>query len=272
MNKIAAIGIAACAVCILRRHRKSAGVGKLPPRRYFAEIADAQRNGINFGEAYDSSNDPILSRLANKYGFRTSSRSSRSTAEQYFNQLRRQYNAVAGIGATDLPYVESEVHNENGDVIVVYRDYGTKKQQLRDAINYVEEIPLRDADAAYWHTLAYIAGGGKFVWKTKKKAGALISRGTDDILNGSERERKARISYLGSEKNGALSPDQFAERLWSSTAGMDYDGTDSMTMYDGVEQAILSCDSRGNAERTILNLYYDTHKKQDYTEDYDMPF
>lgn len=161
------IGLIAIALC---RKRKHSGIGKLPKRRYFAEIAEAQEHGVDFSWTYDSSNDNILNDMAKKYGFRTSSRSSRSTAEQYFNQLRRQYNAVAGIGATDLPYVESEVYNENGDVIVVYRDYGTKEQQLIDAIKYIEdEMPIRDQDSAYWHVLAYIAGGGKLVWKNKKR-------------------------------------------------------------------------------------------------------
>lgn len=260
------IGIAALALC---KHRKTAdGVGRLPKRRIFAEIADAQRNGINFALPYDSANADTLRRMVNRYGFRASARSPRSTEEQYFNQLRRSYNAVSGIGATNLPYTESEVHNENGDVIVVYRDYGTKDQQLQAAIDLIDSMPLNNTNAAMWRALAYIAGGGKLVWKSKTSSGGqLISRGVDDVLNKSEQERKARISYLGSEKKNALSLDQLAHSMWEST-GMQYD---IATIYDGVEQAVLTCDSRAQAIKYILEMYYNAHKLQDYPDN-DVPF
>ena len=251
------IGIVALA---LLKRRKPSGVGKVPKRRIFTEIATAQKRGIDFSMPFDEADSKVLSELAQRVGFRPSARSAKSTAEQYFNSLRRTYNAVSGIGATNLPYRESEVRNANGDVIITYRDYGTPEQQLRDAYTMIEEMPITDANSAYWHALLYIARGGKLVWKTKKaKDGQVLSRGAGDVLKFSEKERKARISYLGSEANGAMTLDQLTHHLWQSSDGYSRD-TDDGEIYNGVEQAVLSCQSRKQAQREILDLYLSGHQ------------
>lgn len=142
------IGIVALA---LLKGRKASGVGKVSKRRIFTEIATAQNRGIDFSMPYDEADSNVLSELAKRFGFRPSVRSAKSTSEQYFNSLRRTYNAVSGIGATDLPYSTSVVRNANGDVIITYNDYGTPEQQLHDAYNAIEEMPITDVDSAYWH-------------------------------------------------------------------------------------------------------------------------
>lgn len=254
------IGIVALA---LLKGRKASGVGKVSKRRIFTEIATAQNRGIDFSMPYDEADSNVLSELAKRFGFRPSVRSAKSTSEQYFNSLRRTYNAVSGIGATDLPYSTSVVRNANGDVIITYNDYGTPEQQLHDAYNAIEEMPITDVDSAYWHTLLYIAQGGKVVWKTSKsKGGELIGRGAADILNNSEQERKARISYLGSAAKGGKTLDQLTHYLWQSGGGYER-GTDDSAIYDGAEQAVLSCQSRKQAQQDILNMYYSAHQIQE---------
>lgn len=194
------IGIVALA---LLKGRKATGVGKVPKRRIFTEIATAQNRGIDFSMPYDEADSKVLSELAKRFGFRPSARSSKSTAEQYFNSLRRTYNAVSGIGATDLPYSTSVVRNANGDVIITYNDYGTTEQ-----------------------------------------------------------ERKARISYLGSAAKGGKTLDQLTHYLWESSGGYDR-GTDDSAIYDGVEQAVLSCQSMKQAQQDILDMYYSAHQIQE---------
>lgn len=260
------------ALALLRKHNASNGIGRIdtkrPKRRIYHEIEAAQTNEIDLSLPYDSADDKKLNELAKKFGFRPSNRSAKSLEEQYFNSLRKAYNAIAGIGKTSLPYRKSTVKNENGDVILIYNDYGTPDQKLRDAYEYIREIPLVGSDAAYWYTLVYIASGGKFLWKDKRKGGVLISRGVEDILKHSERERKMRISYLGSQAKGALTLDQFAHQLWESAHEWDPDDTgkvDDSVIYNGVEEAILQCTSRGWAQQEILNFYYNAHKND---EDY----
>lgn len=254
------IGIVALA---LLKGRKASGVGKVPKRRIFTEIATAQNRGIDLSMPYDEADSKVLSELAKRFGFRPSARSAKSASEQYFNSLRRTYNAVSGIGATDLPYSTSVVRNANGDVIITYNDYGTPEQQLHDAYNAIEEMPITNVDSAYWHALLYIAQGGKVVWKTSKsKGGELIGRGAADILNNSEQERKARISYLGSAAKGGKTLDQLTHYLWESSGGYER-GADDSAIYDGVEQAVLSCQSRKQAQQDILNMYYSAHQIQE---------
>lgn len=241
-------------------------------RTIFAEIADAQKAGIDFNEPYNPQQSGILNRLAERYNFNKALTTRKDgswydNAEQYFDTLRRTLKAISGVGATDLPYQQSEVRNENGDVIVTYRDYGTPKQRLQDAIYAVEEMSLTDERAAMWHALAYIAGGGKLVWKNKKVGGQLIGRGVEDILRGSEGERKQRISYLGTPAKGALTLDQLAHRLWESSEMK----TDIGVIYDGIEQAILNCTSRKQAQDEVYTIYYKAHYIPDMPE-YDTPF
>lgn len=270
------IGIVALA--LLKGHKPS-GVGavkypygeKRKPRKkrtIFMELADAQKAGIDFNEPYNPQQSDILNRLAEKYNFNKALTTRKDgswydNAEQYFDTLRRTLKAISGIGATNLPYSESKIRNANGDVIITYRDYGTPEQQLQDAYTMIEEMPITDAESAYWNTLLYIARGGKLVWKTKKaKGGELIGRGAADILNNSEKERKARISYLGSEANGAMTLDQLTHHLWQSSDGYSRD-TDDGEIYSGVEQAVLSCQSRKQAQREILDLYLSGHQLED---------
>lgn len=270
------IGIVALA---LLKGRKATGVGsvknlygeKRRPRRkrtIFMELSDAQNAGIDFNEPYNPQQSEILNRLAERYNFNKALTTRKDgswydNAEQYFDALRRTYKAISGIGATDLPYSTSVVRNANGDIIITYNDYGTYEQQLHDAYNTIEEMPITDVDSAYWHTLLYIAQGGKIVWKTSKsKGGELIGRGAADILNNSEQERKARISYLGSAAKGGKTLDQLTHYLWESSGGYER-GTDDSAIYDGVEQAVLSCQSRKQAQQDILDMYYSAHQIQE---------
>lgn len=274
------IGIIALAAL---KGRKQKGVGsvknlygeKRKPRKkrtIFMEIADAQKAGIDFNEPYNPQQSAILNRLAERYNFNKALTTRKDgswydNAEQYFDTLRRTLKAISGVGATDLPYQQSEVKNGNGDVVIIYRDYGTPEQQLQDAIAYIEELPLTDERAAKLRTLAYIAGGGKLVWKNKKIGGQLIGRGVEDILHSSEGERRERISYLGTPAKGALTLDQLAHRLWESS-GME---TDDGVIYDGVELAVLNCTSRKQALEEVMLFYRDAHIIPDMPE-YDTPF
>lgn len=267
-NSILLIGGAIVATIALLRHKKqTSGVGAVK-RRIYAELAAAQDAGVNLDGGYNDRNAQTLERLGKRFGFRQSARSTKPYAESYYNQLRRAYNAVAGIGATTLPYSEYNVRNSNGDVIVTYRDYGSEKQQMADAINWVHDerdIVNNDYDQGYWGTLAYIAGGGRLIWTSKHDH----RRGIKELIFGdnSDSERKARISYIGSEAKGAISPEQLAHRIWES-----YDAKgDDQEIADGVYYAIRSVTSKGEAQNYIMNLYIKRHAVEDYS-DPDLPF
>lgn len=285
---IAELLIGLTALALLKR--KPSGVGKVERRKkrtIYEEIAEAQNSGIDFDSAYDEADNGKLLKLAKKYHFSKSDTARRNgdyygTAEQYFDSLRRAYKVISGIGATTLPFTESKVYNANGDLILTYNDYGTAEQQLHDAINFVDNVnsPVRSAENAYWRTIAYIAAGNKFIWKSGKRGEReeycvdtlfAYDGGKYEFARSGNSERKARVSYLGTAKNGALSLTAFVHNLWQE--GADNTATaDTTVIMGGVEDAIRSCQSVGQARKECMQEYLAAHQQQETNQYEDVPF
>ena len=79
-------------------------------------------------------------------------------------------------------------------------------------------------------------------------------------------ERKKRISYLASAKNGGLYPEIFAHRLWESVTNGEGDDKEIL---DGVIDAIRECDSVGEARDVITARYIQDHQEEEFN---DTPF
>lgn len=259
---IAAIG----AAVVLLKKRKTSAVGRLPKRRIFTEIADAQAAGIDLSSGYSPDYDSTLRYLMNKANYKPSERSAKSPEEQYYNSLYRAYRKIPAIGA--LPLLnKSTVKNERGDIVLEYYDYGTPEQQYSKAQNLVEELYMTSNNPyniGYWGTLLGIASGKKILWKSRYNGGQLIKRGADAILHSSNEERKQRISYLGNDAKGALSLDMIAHNLWQMYNN-EY-GLDDTEIYNGVESAVLECTSVKDARNKILDVYisYKTPEEEYY--------
>lgn len=269
---------------------KPAGVGKVVRRKkrtIYEELAEAQQKGIDFDSIYDPDYKDTLLRLASKYHFDKQNTTRRNgdtytTAEQYFDNLKRAYKVISGVGATTLPFTESKVYNANGDLILTYNDYGTAEQQMHDAINFVESIntPIRNAQNAYWRTICYIASGYKFIWKSAKHGERdeycvdtlfAYDGGKYGFARTGNAERKARVSYLGTAKNGALSLTAFVHNLWQADQG-GVEVADTTTIMGGVEDAIRSCNSVGAARKEVMQEYLSAHQQQESNLYEDVPF
>lgn len=265
---IGLLTIGAIALLALRKKRgvqNVAGIGAPYKRRIYQELA-AITPGADFNLPYEDQNDNIkrivqenCNRLNSKYPNRIP-----ITVERYFKQLRRAYNAISGIGETNLPYRESVVRNYRGDVILIHRDYGTQDEQLQDAIFYIEEnYTSSDFEIGYWNTLLAIATGQKFVWSSDG-----VHRGLESLVFGKSApgERKLRISYLASPNKGGV----YIERFVESITGDNWKATDDMELLDGALDAIRTVESVKQAKQIILDTYYKDHILEDNNPD--LPF
>ena len=169
-----------------------------------------------------------------------------------YQQLRRAYKSIAG---TDLPYKESKVRNEYGDVILIYRDYELDKM-LGRAIEEQKDnwfSPNLSGKGAMMQTIADIASGKlKFVWKSNG-----THRGVEKLVFGASApsERKERISYLASPEKGGVYPEQYAHYLWESTDRQ----ADDQEITNGVLEAIRQCPSVGKAREDVMWEYLKNH-------------
>ena len=254
--------------CLLVRYgydRPVSGIGAVNKRRIYREIEAAQRSGIQLDGAYDDRDSAKLEKLGKRFGFKQSSRSTKGYGEAYFGSLKRAYNAIAGIGSTNLPYTESSVRNSNGDVILTHRDYGTPAQQLNDAISWLEDQIQGNHYGGQFGAAIYIARGGKLLWN-----GTGSKRGVREMVFASrtnaDGERKQRISYLASEAKGGISPDRLAHMIWESCDGQG----DSQEILDGVLDFIRYCTSKKAAQEDIMQLYMDAHRVDNSGND--LPF
>ncbi len=265
------------------RKRKRNGISGFDKRRIFREIAAAQEYGIDLDQNYNSDQAEVLEQLSKKScNWKPSSRSITSPTQQYFNSLQRMYKSISGVGRTDLPYEECSIMNNEGDLIMIYRDYGQEREKLQNAIEEINELPLNSADRAALKTLAYIADGKKLIWKNKRaKDGQLLKRGVADILHGSSREHRKRSGYTGKEEDGAISLDALAEQImWNHSGGVDfYNSTDYPEfIIEGVENAVLTCETVKQAQQEVLNWYYNMHRLEEEPKvlqeeiDEDIPF
>lgn len=253
------IGLIGLALCT-KKHGVS-GIGKpfkaKHKRRIYREMEMAQQSGVDFLLPYveqsDRAKHAILELTKRHNG---SSKRIPITDEKYFNQLRRAYNAISGIGRTRLPYKESQINNHRGDTILIYRDYGTNSEMQQFANDYVLEnyAQRTEFDIGYYETLIYIANGGKFIWDSKG-----VHRGVEKLVFGknSPGEKKARRSYLATASKGGVYPEIFAEGL------RGYYG-DDQEILNGVLECLREVQSAKQARETIMDIYERDHTLSEY--------
>lgn len=275
-NTLYVAAAAAGLLALLRYKSKQAGTAGIgavkQPRRIWVEVEAAQREGIDLtAKSYDdlvTGSQEDLFVLARRFGYKGNKKAQQHLeplAKGYFNTLRRAYKSIAG---TNLPYDESVVRNENGDMILTYRDYHLDQLPEKAAewirTNYVR--PVGDAIDAWWYTLADIATGRvKFVWKGDK-----IHRGVEQMVFGrpAPQERKERRSYLTTAKNGGQYVDEYAHHLWQSV----FDGADDQVITNGVIEAILNCSSVQWARDYIVQQYLQANQVEEPLLYQDVPF
>lgn len=250
----------------LDSRERVAGIGAAKfKRRIYQEIADLQKHVDFTYNSYDDQTEDgkrLIERNCRILNEMYPRRKRQLEPRRYYNQLRRAYNSIAGIGETTLPFRESQITNDNGDVILVYRDYGTQHMQLMDAIDWLREVSSSDPEEiGYNETLIYLASGGKLVWNDSKNK---VHRGlqSEILARGSNAERKKRISIIAHPNKGGLYPDGLAHRIWELYGSKH----DDYYIKNGVLSALLSFETPAQAQDEILRLYYNAHTKPEEDE------
>ena len=246
------------AYALYRMHAGTDGVGKIR-RNIYAEIEHAQKNGVNLSMKYaDQRNiDSLLQYMMQHYRWSPSRTSGKRPEEQYYNSLRNVYRKLAGnVGA--MPGTEHVIHNQRGDVIMVYTHYDIEKdlQNAKDLYSSAFSATSDSYDRGYAATVLWIANGGKFLWKDKG-----TKRGLESELFGRQApEERKRYGWILSTKGRSV--DEMAE------AASGYDG-DSLDVRNGVLDAVRDFSSQKDANDYILNQYYDfVEKEQGYSAEY----
>ncbi|CAJ0610726.1 unnamed protein product [Cylicocyclus nassatus] len=244
------------------RKQPVAGIGatKKAKRRIYQQMAELQQFAIPLGLKWADLSAEEQGRVkycATANGFTGSSRSTKSVPEQYYNSISRAYNAISGIGETDLPHTDYTIRNDRGDVILTYHDYGTDAQILQRALDWFYEsfVDVPNVNG-YYATAWYIATGRKLNWQSVKQECFATTTNANA-------ERKARISYLAKDGATVLA---LAHDLWQHSGGERTD----MELRDEIISALLSIQSVGQAQQYVLDAYYDAHQKQDAYND--VPF
>lgn len=268
---ITALLIGAGALWLISRKSKgTAGIGAThkQPRRIWSEVELAQKRGIDLTnpDAWKTHTE-VLSAMAQ--GKIKDGASDKPIEQRYFNQLRRAYKSIAG---TNLPYTENVVHNENDDVILIYRDYNLDKLPAQAAA-YMYDLALQNMNndpetSAYWATVAQIANGDlKFVWGSTKDN---VHRGVEKLVFGSSvpAERKRRISYLASPAKGGQYPEEYAHHLWERSGS----AVDDTMITNGVLTALREIDTKGTAIELCKREYLAAHQVEEPLLYQDVPF
>lgn len=264
---IGLLAIGAIAILALCKKRGASSIGAPYKRRVYREIENIQ-HVADFELPYDAQSEQAKKLIKSDCNFVNSKYPKRKplTPERYYNQLRRAYNAISGVGSTNLPYRKYEVYNKRGDLILEHRDYGTQDEMFKRAMDYMEESRMGSyEDLGFWETVMAIASGTRFVWTSKG-----VHRGIEKLVFGatSPPERKARISYLATPQKGGVYPEVFAHRIWESV----YDGeADDMDILNGVLEAFRSVESVKQAKQLIIDNYISEHTLPEY-EFSDAPF
>lgn len=239
---------------IKRKKEGTAGIGAAKQkRRIWKEVEAAQRAGINLTDKKGYERQGAWEKLTKLAEGKIQPEGISPMEVRYFNSLRRAYNSVAG---TDLPYDESVVRNENGDIVLVYRDYHLDKLQ-EIAIDEMRDnwwSTNLSAKGAMMQTIADIASGKlKFIWKSKGN-----KHGVNEVCFGGKdhpQERKQRISYLASAEKGGVTPHKYAHILWERTGGE----ADDHEILNGVIEAIRQTPSVGKAREDVMWEFYKNH-------------
>lgn len=265
---IGLITIGAIALLALRKKRGVCGIGAVKKRRLYHEI-DRLQPIVDFSLDYEQQSPQAKEEIeihSNRYYNDIYTKRKPISPEKYYKQLKRAYNAISGIGETALPFYESKVRNEYGDIILIHRDYGTDEQKLRDAIDYIDEnYHGSDYDIGYWNALLAIAAGLRFVWNSKDH-----HRGLEELMIGakSDAERKKRISYLATPNKGGLYPEAFAHNIIQD----NWRATDDLEILNGMIDAFREVNSVKEAKQIVLDAYLRDHIIEEDKNFEDVPF
>lgn len=256
-----------------RQFGSVAGIGAPYKRRIYREIESVQRY-VDFDKAFENQSEEAIRVITRDCDTLNSKYPNRKplTPKKYYNQLRRAYQAISGIGATKLPYKTYEVYNKRGDLILTHRDYGTNEEMFRDAIDYIQMAYITNAtQLGFWKTVIAIATGTRFVWGSK---GA--HRGIQQLIFGanSPLEKKMRLSYLATPTKGGVYPEKFAERqLANMETDLYYAGyIDEQDFMEGMYDAFMTVISTKEAKDLIMDTYIQHHTFEDVDESPDIPF
>lgn len=265
---IGLLTIGAIALLALRKKRGVSGIGAPYKRKIYQELAAINRLA-DFSLPYEDQSDFVKKTLIANCNMINSKYPKRKpiTVERYYKQLKRAYNAISGIGETSLPYFESTIRNERGDIILIHRDYGSEDEFLWNACEWVaDNYETNSFEIGYWETIIAIALGKRFVWKSSG-----VHRGVEALVFGKSApsERKARISYLASPDKGGVYPEKFAHTIWESTNST----ADDQEILDGVLHAIRTTQSATQAKTWITDRYERDHIVEENEQEYlDVPF
>lgn len=269
------IGLIGLALC---KKRGVAGVGAPYKRRIYRDIESVQRY-VDFDKAFENQSARAIDVISKDCDILNSKYPNRKpiTPKKYYNQLRRAYIAISGIGATKLPYKTYEVYNKRGDLILTHRDYGTEQEIFRNAITYIEENYAtigNSKELGFWLTVIAIATGTKFVWSSNG-----TNRGLRQLIGAnSNTEKKLRLSYLATPVKGGVYPETFALRAMENFDGFGtsdalYDEyLDQQDFENGMHDAFLRITSTKQAKDLILNTYIEHHTIEEVDEFPDTPF
>lgn len=244
--------------------KKVSGIGAAYKRRIYGELASVN-NLVDFSMPYEDQSQQakrVLESNCNSINKKYPNRQP-ITVEKYFRQLKRAYNAISGIGATNLPYKQYDIYNHRGDLILTHRDYGTPEEQFQDAIDYIELSRANSyEDLGFWDTIIAIATGTKFVWSSSGS-----HRGIESLVFGTNApaEKKQRISYLATPQKNGIYPEAFAHKIWEKSL----DG-DDMEILNGVLEALRTVTSVKEAKKMIIERYEQDHEIQ--SDEFDTPF
>lgn len=261
---ITAILLGAIALGIMGAAHKQSGVGALrkAKRRIYNEMAAVQESEINLEKDFselDRQERESLQALAKHFGFKGTSRSTKSVEEQFYNSIQRRYKAISGIGRTTLPAQHvSVITNGRGDKIMEYIDYGSDEWIEKNALGWFYDEFVAPGLNGFNATIYYIATGGKFLWDGGKDG---VKRGVkNEVFATSGKataERKMRISYLS--KDG-ITIDRFAESIHPSNETRAYNEDE---IRNGVIDALREFISVGDCKRYIVQMYIDYHTIND---------
>lgn len=261
--------VAILAIAIAKQKKQNAeSVGKLK-RRIYAEMEALQKAGLLFDVRWNELSPDEKRKFeeyAKYFGYRIGAKSTKTLGESYYNNIRREYNKIAGIGATRIPYTKHEITDFKGDVVLEVRDYGGQDGVLEKAIAEYDRDYIKDMYDAYWATLSYLAQGGKFVWSDKKNYGV-----QEELFGGEPHpeERKARISILAKKEKGGLTPNGFAHILWQRNEN----NADDLTIKNGVLEALSKVYTKKQAQKEVFDRYLQDNQIYEYDdEDYKAPF
>lgn len=276
-----AFGVAgACALLLLRKREK--GVGSVRGDIYRRIERGQNKWKFDFSQKYKDLSADEKTEVKDFYkeelawGMRPIKND--NPEERFYNRLSTNYKSIAGlesVGATNLPYKPATVYNENGDVILQHYDYGTKKQQMEDALQWFKEFHDAGASPNNFYgwlrdevILSLMHGAVKLSWEDFSK----------NVVTGAG-EKKARSKFFAKKGEDFITIAHWAELLALNEEGgnADFVRLDDVKVRNELIDILMSIDNdtikKKNFEEEIWARYIKAHTLPDYPrEEIEVPF